>query len=171
MTAVKELVARAGGDSTALDIESGAFFVDSTRLGAITIPVDSIVATFVNAAARIPGVLRVDRFRDLARRNPTRDYVARRWLQMFPPDLEPVAVVTLGEGNMYDYAIAATHGSPHMADSHVPLIFYGPSFAPGRHGRFVRTVDIAPTLARALGVAPTEPLDGRPLLDALRRTR
>ncbi len=171
MTAARRAVAAAGGDTTALEIESGAFFVDSTKLGASTISIDSIVAVFNAAAAGIPGVQRVDRFRDLRQRNLSRDFVARRWLQMFPPDMEPVAVVTLGEGNMYDYSVAATHGSPHMRDSHVPIIFYGLPFAPGRHDQFVRTVDIAPTLASVLGVTPTEPLDGRPLTDALRRPR
>jgi len=171
MAAAQAVVARAGGDTTALDVESGAFFVDSVKLGTHAISVDSIASAFMAAALKIPGVERVDRFRDLRQRNPERDYVARRWLQMFPADMEPVAVVTLGRGNMYDYGVAATHGSPHMQDSHVPMIFYGPSFVPGRYDQFVRTVDIAPTLARALGVTPTEPLDGRPLTDALRRAR
>src|SRR5690606_26650570 len=131
----------------------------------------SIVTVFMGAAARIPGVQRVDRFRDLRRHDLSRDFIARRWLQMFPPDAEPAVVVTLGEGNMYDYAVAATHGSPHLSDSQVPIIFYGPPFQPGRHGQFVRTVDIAPTLAQTLGVTPAEPLDGRVLTDALRRPR
>jgi len=171
MTAARAVVSQAGGDTTALEIESGAFFVDSTRLGTNAITVDSIVAAFAAAARSIPGVQRVDRFRDLRRLNLARDYVARRWLQMFPPDMEPVAVVTLGDGNMYDYGVAATHGSPHLQDSHVPMVFYGPPFAPGRYDQTVRTVDIAPTLARVLGVSPAEPLDGRPLIAALRRPR
>jgi arylsulfatase A-like enzyme len=51
----------------------------------------------------------------------------------------------------------------------VPIVFYGPPVKPGRYGSFVRTVDIAPTLARMLGVTPTERLDGRPLAEALGR--
>src|SRR5690606_35063459 len=99
----------------------------------------------------------------------TRDEVARRWLHMFPDDARPVAVATLAEGNVFNYPIIATHGSPNRHDSHVPIIFYGPPFAPGRYPEFVRTVDIAPTLARVLGVEPLERLDGRPLTDAIRR--
>jgi arylsulfatase A-like enzyme len=60
------------------------------------------------------------------------------------------------------------HGAPHNYDSHVPLIFWGAAFKPGRHEGFVRTVDLAPTLAQALGVKPTERLDGRPLTAAFR---
>ncbi len=127
-------------------------------------------------ARRIPGVLRVDRFRDLAAANLTRDDIARRWVQMFPTTAAPAVVVTLQDGNVYRYAtnsypypITATHGSPHRDDSHVPIIFMGAPFRTGRYGRFVRTADIAPTLAAVLGVRPTEPLDGRPLLEAIRR--
>jgi arylsulfatase A-like enzyme len=50
----------------------------------------------------------------------------------------------------------------------VPLVLYGAGIKPGTYGRFVRVVDIAPTLARIIGIPPTEPLDGRVLTDALR---
>ncbi|NNG15349.1 MAG: hypothetical protein HKM89_02630 [Gemmatimonadales bacterium] len=56
-----------------------------------------------------------------------------------------------------------SHGTPHPFDSHVPLIFAGPSIAPGRHAERVRTVDIAPTLAAILGVRPMGTVDGRVL--------
>ena len=54
------------------------------------------------------------------------------------------------------------------AESNVPIIFYGPEFKPGRYSQFVRTVDIAPTLAAAAGVKPTEKLDGVTLTAALK---
>jgi arylsulfatase A-like enzyme len=87
---------------------------------------------------------------------------------MFPDDVLPDAVVTLASGNILNYPIPATHGSPHDYDAHVPIVFYGPPFKPGRYQAFARTVDIAPTLARVLGVAPAERLDGRPLTEAIR---
>ena len=54
-------------------------------------------------------------------------------------------------------------------DTNVPVLFAGPPFRPGRYGEFARVVDMAPTLAAALGVAPAEPLDGVVLRSALRR--
>lgn len=120
-------------------------------------------------------MLRVDRFADLAGKDTTKDYIARRWLHMFPPDLAPAVVVTLVEGDVYKFAtspypypIMATHGSPHPEDSHVPIFFLGAPFRTGHYGRFVRTAGIAATLARVLGITPAEPLDGRPLLEAIR---
>ena len=48
------------------------------------------------------------------------------------------------------------------------LIFYGAGVLPGRHPEFVRTVDLAPTLAELAGVPPTEQLDGVILRNAIR---
>lgn len=49
---------------------------------------------------------------------------------------------------------AATQGSPHSYDSNVPILLYGPRWiAAGRNDTPVEVVDIAPTLARLLGVA------------------
>jgi arylsulfatase A-like enzyme len=144
-----------------VDLESGAFFAgDAGR--------EAGVAAFIAAAWNIPGIARIDRYDDLRRIDLTRDTIARRWINMFSADLEPLVVVTLGPGNMYDYPIVATHGSPHDYDAHVPMIFYGPAFRPGRYDEFVRVIDMGPTLARALGVEPLEPLDGRPLTRTIR---
>jgi arylsulfatase A-like enzyme len=48
-------------------------------------------------------------------------------------------------------------------DSNVPIVFYGPGIPSHRRSEFVRTVDIAPTLAVLLGIKPLEKLDGVPL--------
>jgi predicted AlkP superfamily pyrophosphatase or phosphodiesterase len=166
MDAARAVIRSGGGDSTAVDFESGAVFIDPTKLGTATEA--AVINALVAAAKAIPGVARVDRFADLARRDLTKDYIARRWLNMFPDDMLPTVVVTLAEGNMFDYPLVATHGSPHDYDSHVPLVFVGPPFKPGRYSARVRTVDIAPTLARVLGITPAERLDGVPLLAAIR---
>ncbi|MEP6507346.1 MAG: alkaline phosphatase family protein, partial [Gemmatimonadales bacterium] len=77
-------------------------------------------------------------------------------------------VVTLQPGSLWESLNIATHGSPYDIDSHVPVIFYGAGFARGKFDEFVRTVDIAPTLARRLGIKPSEQIDGVPLMHALR---
>lgn len=164
----RAVVRRAGADTNAVDFESGAFYVDGDALGGNGLRASAVVDAFVAAARLTPGVLRVDRFAELAKTDTTKDAISRRWLHMFPPDMKPQAVVTLTPGSMYNYALAATHGSPHDYDSHVPVIFYGPPFAPARHTRFTRTVDIGPTLAWVLGITRTERLDGRALMGAIR---
>ena len=58
-------------------------------------------------------------------------------------------------------AYAAGHGSPYAYDRRVPLIFWGP-WKGGERREPVRTVDLAPTLARELGLNPG-PVDGKAL--------
>ena len=77
-------------------------------------------------------------------------------------------VATLDPGSLWTTFLVASHGSPYDADSNVPMVFYGAGFKAGRFDEFVRTVDIAPTLARLLGVTPSERLDGVPLVGALK---
>lgn len=61
-------------------------------------------------------------------------------------------------------AFAATHGSPYAPDYTVPILFYGPRWVtPGRVDRTVEVADIAPTLARILGVAAPAAAEGTPL--------
>jgi arylsulfatase A-like enzyme len=50
---------------------------------------------------------------------------------------------------------------------HVPLIFLGRSFRRGTYEDRVHAVDVAPTLAQALGLTPAERLDGQALVEAL----
>jgi arylsulfatase A-like enzyme len=56
-----------------------------------------------------------------------------------------------------------THGTPYQYDTHVPQLWYGAGVKPGVRTERVGVDDIAPTLARLLGV-PAPPLaEGRVL--------
>lgn len=58
----------------------------------------------------------------------------------------------------------ATHGSPHEYDTHVPLAFWGPAWvSAGRREGRVAVVDLAPTLAKVLGLPAPAASQGRPL--------
>jgi arylsulfatase A-like enzyme len=57
-----------------------------------------------------------------------------------------------------------THGSPHPYDTHVPVMFWGPRWlGAGRVDARVEIADIAPTLARLLGIPAPAQSEGRPL--------
>ncbi len=57
-----------------------------------------------------------------------------------------------------------THGSPHPYDTNVPVLLYGPAWVkPGRRDLRVEIADIAPTLARVLGVPAPQASEGKPL--------
>lgn len=153
----------AGVDTTGFAFEEGILILDPDALARARLNPDAVTRTFATEVAKVPGVLRVDRVRDLARRDTTTDYVARRWLHMLPPELPAAAVVTLKPYWYWHGVTYPTHGSPHDSDAGVPIIFYGNGIRPGRYDDRVLVVDIAPTLAAIARARPTERLDGRVL--------
>lgn len=50
--------------------------------------------------------------------------------------------------------VAAMHGSPWRYDTHVPVVFMGPTIKPNTVYRLVHPVDVAPTIAALLGMTP-----------------
>jgi hypothetical protein len=157
-----------GLDDTAVDFTMDMLMLDRAAVTARGLDPDSLARVFATAVRALPGVLRADLVSELTRRDTVRDYVARRWLHMLPPDLPAVVVVTLRPYWLWAGIPIATHGGPHDADARVPIIFRGAGVKPGQHSRSVRVVDMAPTLAALLGVTPLERLDGVVLPEVLR---
>ena len=161
------LDARAGGADW-LVFESGMLMVPGrAALAAHGVNVDSVVADAATRLRRLTGVARVDRPADLAA--DSADPTVRRWRHQVPPDAGVELVVTLMPYSIWGIANLpiAMHGQPSDLDAHVPLIFWGAGVRRGVYETRVRTVDIAPTLARLLDLTPAEPLDGRPLTEVL----
>jgi len=150
-------------------LETGMVLVpDRGKLAAQGVNVDSVVADLATRLRAQPGVARVDRPADLAGKDTT-DPLVRRWQHQIAPNAGVELVATLKP-----YAIwslenlpIAMHGQPSDLDAHVPLLFWGRGVRRGVYRGRVSTVDIAPTLARLLGLTPSEPLDGRVLGEAL----
>lgn len=61
-----------------------------------------------------------------------------------------------------------THGTPWSYDAQVPLIFWGSAFNAGVYAVPSQPVDLAPTLAAALGLTQPSGAQGRPLTVALK---
>jgi len=62
-----------------------------------------------------------------------------------------------------------SHGSDMPEDMTIPVIFNGPSFAPGRTLENVTIKDVAPTVAEMLGATPAREWEGRSLLSEAAR--
>jgi hypothetical protein len=165
--AIQGRVAAAMKDSTRFIWDTPFLLVDRAALSAKKLKPDSVIAAFVEAEKKIPGVQRVDLVRDLSKADTTKDYVARRWIHMLPPGA-PVEVVVTLQPYFYWSSANATHGTPHDYDAHVPVLFYGPPFKPGKYDEFARVVDMAPTLASVIHVTPLEKLDGHVLQSSIR---
>jgi len=147
--------------------DSGVLELDRAALRAANIDADSLVEKFRAAFLRLPGIGRADRISELARRDTVTDHIARRWLHAFGNEERAALVVTPAPFSSWA-ATYAMHGTPNEVDARVPILFYGAWFRPGRYPQSARVVDMAPTLARVLRVAPGEKLDGRVLTNVLR---
>jgi len=149
-------------------MDGGVFELDRAALATAKINQDSLLRAVSADFLRVPGVARADRISDLARADTVNDKIARRWLHMFADENKAALVVTLAPYNYWLSGFIAQHGSPNDSDAHVPIIFYGDRVKPGSYPEFARVVDMAPTLAAIVRVAPQERLDGHVLRDAIR---
>ncbi len=162
-------LAAMGVEGDALLLQSGIISLDRARLAAHAVRADSVIESVRSALLRDPGVMRVDRVSQLATKAAAGDKYARRWLNSLPADLKAVLTVTLKPYYYWFTTRYATHGTPHDYDARIPMLFMGPMFMPGTYVKPVRSVDIAPTLAAAMGVEPTERVDGRVLTEVMRK--
>ncbi|MEP6778878.1 MAG: alkaline phosphatase family protein [Gemmatimonadaceae bacterium] len=163
----KKLVAM-GAEAADVDFESGMLVLEKKKLRAKSINVDSIVRSLRASFARLNGIQSVYRTEELPALAASGNVIARRWLHAIPTDLDAVLVVSLKPYYYWSPGTSATHGSPNQMDAWVPIVFAGAPFKAGRYPNEVHTVDIAPTIAAALGISPIEAVDGNILTTALR---
>jgi len=153
------------------DFDTGLLFLrDNGRLAALGYRTDSIIDLVARRIRAVSGVARVDAPAALAAADTVADPIARRWLHELSSDGGVALVVTLAEWNAWGFpggVQIAEHGQPSDLDAHVPLILWGTGFRGGIYGNRANTVDIAPTLARVLGLSPLSVVDGRVLSEAI----
>jgi predicted AlkP superfamily pyrophosphatase or phosphodiesterase len=61
-----------------------------------------------------------------------------------------------------------SHGTPYRYDTHVPILFWGKGVKAQQVARVVHTVDIAPTIAKVLGVSAPATVDGKSLKEIVK---
>jgi arylsulfatase A-like enzyme len=166
LSAIRTGMAARRLDSLMIDIDGNLVFIDRDAFKKAKVNADSTLDALAVAVRAVPGVARVDRFTKLLA-DSLSDPVARRWTHQFPANVPVELIVTLTPLSTFGGNVAS-HASGYDYDSHVPLIFYGDGVKPARNTEFVRTVDLAPTLAAIAGVKPSERLDGVVLTKALR---
>lgn len=150
-------------DSTVLEESSGLIFGDRARLRAAGVSPESLATALAARVWRMPGVQNAWTPATLEGAAVS-DLHARRWVRLLPPKFAWFVAAQAKPGYIWaDGPGYATHGTTNPDDVNVPLVFYGPGIRPGVYPDTVRTVDIAPTLARLLRVPTQGKLDGRPI--------
>ena len=140
--------------------ESGLLLADVPALSSRGVNVDSLSASLAAEIRKTPGVRAVYTPRSLAAA-PATDREAGRWRRQIPPGSSWLVAVALSDGWVWGSSRSSTgHGTTNLLDVRVPIIFRIPGVAAKVVTRTVRTVDIAPTLAAALGVKPTQRVEG-----------
>ena len=61
-----------------------------------------------------------------------------------------------------------SHGTPYRYDTHVPILFWGKDVKAQQIVRVVHTVDIAPTIAKVLGIGTPPTVDGKSLKEIVK---
>lgn len=123
---------------------------------------------FADALRELDFVAEVYTTADLEEPSP-RDYYQTLFQRSTHPDRGYEMKIRFKENFLVNYRPNGTsHGSPYTYDTHVPIIFMGPQFVPGKHDSPAATVDFAPTIARALGIKLEGEVDGAPILQVIK---
>jgi len=158
----RQLAERTGG-KVSLRASSGLIYADRERLRELGVSPESLATALVAQVWRLPGVADAWTPATLAGAVARNEHATRWWRQL-PRDFSWLVAIAPKEGWVYgDGPGGAQHGSSNLDDVGVPIAFLGPGIPAGVFPDTVRTVDIAPTLARLLGVRTDGRIDGRPI--------
>jgi len=150
-------------------IELPCVYLNQGVLKQRKIPSERAEAIVAQAARQVPGVKAAFTRTELENGKSAQDPLFRKALNSFEGSRSGDVFVVLDA-----FAVPAesdtgtTHGSPWNYDAQVPLVFWGTGFRPGTYVDPVQVIDLAPTLAAALGLDQPSGAQGRPLSKALR---
>ena len=120
---------------------------------------DSIISIIKDYLLRIDGigfVLTPDEIKNGDQNNP----IYSRYVNMLHPTMSP-DLISIPEPNwIYRHPHGTSHGSPYDYDTHVPLLFSQMNNAKKNLDQKVETVDIAPTIAKLMGITIPSDVDG-----------
>jgi arylsulfatase A-like enzyme len=137
----------------------GNFFLDLDRLN----KADIMPRVIYDIAQKyLPKVEGIDRmiFKEDAILSTEKDKITLRIKNMIHPYKTPEIFPIVTKGYIYKSSYGTGHGSPYDYDTHVPLIFSHIYSQPSSDSTARATVDIAPTIAKILGVHIPEYCDG-----------
>lgn len=175
LAANQELQARYGTTRRlALAFENPGIYLDPQGLADLGLEVAAVERALADRIMQVPGIRSAYTRSDLLAGRIAGTGEAASVLAAFHPRRSG-DVILVPEPFWYfggdRYGSAATHGSPHAYDAHVPLFVAGPGIRSKVVNRPVAARDVAPTISAWLGIAPPSGSVGAPLAEALDREK
>jgi predicted AlkP superfamily pyrophosphatase or phosphodiesterase len=127
----------------------------------------SFLKPMIDALSEHRGVLRVMPTAGLEKKRASSDPIERAAALGYVPGQSGDVEVLLKPDWINSDTSAATHGSLHPYDQHVPVIFFGGGIKKGRYSDPASPADLAPTLASIVKL-PMPGVDGKVLRNAVR---
>lgn len=141
---------------------SGLIYADTAALRALRVNPESLATTLTARVQKLPHV--VDAWSAATLAGQSRSNVAAfRWWRSIPRDFPFLVCAVPEPGYVWAESGGADHGSVNQEDVNVIMAFLGQGIPAGVFPDTVRTVDIAPTIARRLDLKMPKKLDGRPI--------
>ena len=164
-----KLIARFGGDKFLLAPRpvDGNLYLDYENLRARQLDPE-VVAAYIREWALSTGTFQAAFTRSQLLDGRAPGVLGQRVLNGFNPERSGDVVLVLKP-----YSIATTvksgttHGAPWAYDTHIPILFYGSAFKPGRYADEFYITDIVPTLCAALHVNEPAGCIGKPCVKVL----
>jgi len=150
-------------------IDGPYIYFDSAALEKQHIQVARAEEVAAAAAASVPGVTAAFTREQILSGNLPFSPLARKVSNSFNTQragdvflvLDPYALPVPGP-------TSTTHGGPWNYDAQVPLVLWGSAFKPGVYFNHCQPIDLAATLAAALGLTQPSGTQGRPLVEAIK---
>ncbi|RMD99384.1 MAG: alkaline phosphatase family protein, partial [Calditrichaeota bacterium] len=145
---------------------SNGILLDTALAQKAGVSQEKLESTVAEALKKLPYIEDVYTYTELSQNTDSQNrkfFGAYR--RSFHPERSPNLMIRFKPYYLISRSAQGTsHGSPYRYDTHVPIVFAGHGISPGTEDQYVRTVDIAVSLASILGVTPPQDVDGTNLL-------
>ena len=148
----KDLYVRSGGN----------YFLNLEKMKKANINPKKIYNVVDKYLPKVEGIERIIYKEDILKSTAS-DKITTRLKHMIHSHKTPEIFPIVTPGYLYKNPYGTGHGSPYDYDTHVPLIFARDHFQSKTMNEANATVDIAPTIAKIIGVKIPEFCDGKPI--------
>ncbi|MCE4553748.1 alkaline phosphatase family protein [Pelomonas cellulosilytica] len=158
------LSARFGVDKLARNFSASGLLLDEPLAAERGLTFTDVQAVARDELLKLPGVDAVFTREQLLGSDTTTSYLEAMRKSYDPTRAAQLQIVLRPNWIFSSRPGGSTHGSPHVYDTHVPLLFWGPAYVgAGEVPTRVEIADLAPTLAAIAGLPAPAQAQGRDL--------